>query len=175
MPLGNLFWAFFKVGILGYGGGPGSVGLIESQVVGEYHWLSANRFSEMLAVAYTLPGPLATKLAGMVGFEQAGVFGAVVAVLATVVPSLLAMLALYRVLLNNRQVPWVAGLIKGIQPVVVVILVLLVVDLVPGSFRQWQAVALGVLSLALIRIWHWPIVLVVLLAAGYGVLLLRPN
>lgn len=56
-----LFWAFFIANLLGYGGGPASIPLNFEEVVQHFHWLSKEEFSNMLALANALPGPIATK------------------------------------------------------------------------------------------------------------------
>lgn len=85
----DIFLAFFIPGIIGYGGGPASIPLIENQVVSTYGWMTTAQFSDTLALANALPGPIATKLAGYIGYEQGGVLGAVIALFATVGPSLI--------------------------------------------------------------------------------------
>lgn len=66
----HIFWAFFLPGILGYGGGPASIPLVEKEVVDRYGWVTENEFSEMLAMGNALPGPIATKMAGYIGFQE---------------------------------------------------------------------------------------------------------
>ena len=90
----HIFLAFFIPGIVGYGGGPASIPLIEHEVVSRYGWMTTSEFSEVLALGNALPGPIATKMAGYIGFEIGGVFGAVVAILSTVAPSLFLMIVL---------------------------------------------------------------------------------
>src|SRR5680860_1197634 len=90
----DIFLAFFIPSIIGYGGGPAFIPLIENEVVGRYGWMSVSEFSRVLALGNALPGPIATKMAGFIGYEQGGVLGSFVAVFATVAPSLVLMLAL---------------------------------------------------------------------------------
>src|SRR5690606_39908313 len=84
----NLFLAFFRVGILGYGGGPASIPLIHKEVVSTYKWMKDEEFGDMLALANTLPGPIATKLAGYIGYRVSGILGLLNAVLATILPTI---------------------------------------------------------------------------------------
>ncbi len=72
----DIFLAFFIPNIVGYGGGPAIIPLIEAQVVGQYQWMDAARFAEILALGNALPSPIATKMAGYIGYEVGGVFGA---------------------------------------------------------------------------------------------------
>lgn len=114
----ELFLAFFIPNIVGYGGGPAIIPLIEAEVVGRYDWMTAQQFAETLALGNALPSPIATKMAGQVGFEVAGALGALVAVLATVVPSLLLMLGALGILYRYRDSPRVKRMSQWVRPVI---------------------------------------------------------
>ena len=58
----DIFLAFFIPNIVGYGGGPAIIPLIEAQVVGQYGWMNASQFAEVLALGNALPSPIATKI-----------------------------------------------------------------------------------------------------------------
>jgi chromate transporter len=118
----QIFLAFFIPGILGYGGGPASVPLVENEVVGRFEWMSVQEFSELLAVANSLPGPIATKLAGYIGYEVGGVFGAVVGIFATVAPSLIIMIALLGLLNKYKDSPKVKRITLFVRPVIAILL-----------------------------------------------------
>jgi chromate transporter len=131
MVVWDLFWGFVKVGLLGYGGGPGSISLIQVVAVDSYHWLDNTQFAEILAIGNALPGPIATKMAASIGWRTAGPFGALAALLGVVLPSLVLMLGLYQLLLAWRSNPYIEGLIQGVKPIVLVLLVGLVLDFIP--------------------------------------------
>ena len=65
----QLFLAFFRVGMLGYGGGPSSIPLVHQEVVKKYGWMDDDEFADVLALGNTLPGPIATKMAGYIGYR----------------------------------------------------------------------------------------------------------
>ncbi|MBU5195311.1 chromate transporter, partial [Vibrio cholerae] len=88
------FLAFFRVGILGYGGGPSSIPLVKKEVVDKYKWMTDDEFSDVLALGNALPGPIATKMAGYIGWQVKGVFGMINAIIASVVPTILLMIVL---------------------------------------------------------------------------------
>src|SRR3954469_13740763 len=94
----QLFLASFIPGILGYGGGPASIPLVENEVVKRYEWMTVQEFGEVLAIANSLPGPIAPKLAGYIGYEVGGIFGSIISVFASVAPSLILMLLLGSIL-----------------------------------------------------------------------------
>lgn len=124
----HIFWAFFLPGIIGYGGGPASIPLIENQVVETYGWMTTAEFSDTLAIGNALPGPIATKMAAYIGYEQGGVLGAFVALLATVGPSLLLMILLLNLLYRNRNSPRVKRLSSFVVPAIVVLMAMLTLD-----------------------------------------------
>lgn len=114
----SIFSAFFRAGMLGYGGGPSSIPLIHKEVVARYGWLHDDEFADILALANTLPGPIATKMAGYIGYRIGGVAGMLNAIGATVVPTCLLMVVLLTTLANFQQLSWVAGMTKAVVPVV---------------------------------------------------------
>jgi chromate transporter len=124
----ELFLAFFRVGMLGYGGGPSSIPLVHKEVVDKYKWMDDNEFSDVLALGNTLPGPIATKMAGYIGYRVAGVLGLINAVLATIVPTILLMIVLLTFLSSFKDQPWVMGMTKAVVPVVGVMLAVLTWD-----------------------------------------------
>ncbi|MDR7073451.1 chromate transporter [Fictibacillus barbaricus] len=121
----HLFVAFFRSGMLGYGGGPSSIPLVHKEVVGTFKWMNDEEFSDVLALANALPGPIATKMAGYIGYRVAGVFGVLSAVIAATLPTIILMVILLTSLREYKDQPWVIGMTKGVVPVVGVMLAVL--------------------------------------------------
>ena len=71
----NIFIAFFRSGMLGFGGGPSSIPLVHKEVVGTFKWMDDDEFSDVLALGNTLPGPINTKMAGYIGYRVGGIMG----------------------------------------------------------------------------------------------------
>lgn|SRR5699024_1612170 len=150
----NMFTAFFIPGILGYGGGPASIPLVENEVVQRFEWMSVQEFSEVLALANSLPGPIATKLAGYIGYEVAGIPGAVVAVFATVAPSLILMILLLGILYKYKDSPKVKRLTLYVRPVIAILLGLMAWRFFADSYEGigiWQTAFLIVASYVLLE------------------------
>jgi len=114
--------ALFRTGILGYGGGPSVIPLIRYEAVTRYRWLEDEEFAETLALANALPGPIATKMAAYLGYRQKGWLGALVAVLAHITPTCLAMVALISAVQLLSSSVIVKGMIAGVTPVVAVMI-----------------------------------------------------
>lgn len=121
-PYAQLSWAMMKTGILGYGGGPSVIPLIRYEAVSYYKWLDDDEFGEILALANALPGPIATKMAAYLGYRLKGWFGAVVAVLAHILPSSVAVVALLSAVQWLSGSAVVQGMIGAVIPVIAVML-----------------------------------------------------
>ncbi len=167
----QIFWAFFIPGILGYGGGPASIPLIENEVVRRFGWMTVQEFSEVLALGNSLPGPIATKLAGYIGYEMGGVLGAVIGTFATVAPSLVLMIFLGTLLYKFKDSPKVKRLTLFVQPVIAILLGVLTWKFFSESMEGigvWQTLLLGVLSFLLIEKWKVHPAFVIAGALIYG-------
>ncbi len=138
----DLLVSFGRVGIFGFGGGPSMIPLIQEEVVGVRAWMTNEEFLTAFAFGNALPGPIATKMAGYVGFHVAGALGATVGLLALTLPTIVAMVALGGLYLRFREAPAVAAFLKGVRPVVVALLALVVWQFLPSAFGrppQWVA------------------------------------
>ncbi|WP_059171929.1 chromate transporter [Bacillus sp. FJAT-27445] len=133
MKQADLFMAFFRVGMLGYGGGPSSIPLVQKEVVARYKWMDSEEFGDVLALANALPGPIATKLAGYIGYRVAGYAGMLIAVLATIVPTIILMILLLAGLNAFKDQPWVRGAASAVVPVVAVMLLTMTWDFIKKS------------------------------------------
>ena len=109
---------FARTGVTGYGGGPSTIPLIEFEAVKKYKWMNEQEFVEILALANTLPGPIATKMAAYIGYKVKGYLGATVAILTHILPSIIAMIALLGVLYSFKESPIVSGMVQGVTPVI---------------------------------------------------------
>ncbi|MDF2682297.1 MAG: chromate transporter [Brevibacillus sp.] len=167
----QLFWAFFISNILGYGGGPPSIPLIQNEVVDHYKWMSVKEFGEMLAVGNALPSPIATKLAGYVGYQVAGVPGATVALFATVAPTAIAMILLLQFINLFRSAPQVKAMTQSVRPIVTVLLGTMTYQFIMGAVEGigWmQTIILSVASYLLLETWKVHPAFVIVGAMVYG-------
>jgi len=119
----QLFLAFFRVGIFGYGGGPSMIPLVHMECVKKYQWISSEEFSDYYALANTLPGPIATKMAAYVGYRQKGWLGAFIAICAVTLPIVILMIGLLQFIVAIKSSGHVQGMIQAIQPVIAVMMI----------------------------------------------------
>ncbi|KYG27019.1 chromate transporter [Alkalihalobacillus trypoxylicola] len=118
----DIFIAFFRSGMLGYGGGPSTIPLVHKEVVTHYRWLTDEEFGDILALGNSLPGPINTKMSGYIGYKVGGWVGLINATLATIMPTVILIIALIGVLSQFRDSRVVAGMTEAVAPVVGVML-----------------------------------------------------
>ena len=164
----QLFIAFIRVGTFGYGGGPALIPLIEEEVVNNYGWLTVEEFTDALAMANTLPGPIATKLAISIGMKTAGPLGAVSAIVAILLPSSLLIIILSILYYRYRNIPSVQGMISGIRPVVVALLLITVANLAPRSVMSWDTFLIALVAFAVVYYFRVHPIYTIAAAAAIG-------
>src|SRR5699024_5358706 len=150
----DLFLAFFCAWMLGYGGGLSAIPLMHREVVENYQWMSDDEFSDILALANTLPGPINTKLSGYIGWRIAGFWGLLTTTLATILPTGLLMILLLTTLNTFKDNPIVQGASKGVIPIAVVMIGVLAWDFISKSQKilGWiTTIIYTVLSLVLME------------------------
>lgn len=171
--LWELLIAFARASNLGFGGGPAVIPLIKVEVVERYHWMTNSEFTDALAVGNALPGPIATKLAGYVGYREAGWLGALVANIGVILPTALAVILLARFLMKYSNSPVLKGMLKGVRPVVVVLIAQTAFDMGIGSFPNlttWGIALATVVSVFWLKVHP---ALIIIVSMGFGLLVFR--
>ena len=124
----QLFIAFLKIGIFGFGGGYAMISLIQGEVVTSHKWLSSSEFTDIVAVSQMTPGPIGINSATYVGYAAVvgegyapwmGILGSVVATLAVVLPSFLLMIVAIRIFHRFHDHPVVVSMLELLRPTVV--------------------------------------------------------
>lgn len=171
----ELFWGFFVANVLGYGGGPASIPLMQEEVVDHYGWMTTEQFGDVLAVGNALPGPIATKIAAFVGYEVSGWPGFIIATFATIVPSAVALILLLSLLNKYRSSNVVKGMTLLVQPVIAVLMILLTWEMgivSAEAINMWQTLMIAAISLFILTKTKIHPAFVILLAFVYGAVVL---
>lgn len=166
---GQIFMAFFRAGMLGFGGGLSAIPLMHREVVTAKGWLNEEEFADILALGNTLPGPINTKISGYIGWQIRGFWGMIVGISATVFPTAILMILLLTVLNSFKDKPWVHGMSEAAIPIAGVMIGVMAFDflfkskkslgwLVTSGFIIFCAVMMQVLGI------HPAIVIAVLIS-----------
>lgn len=111
----NLFWAFFKIGALGFGGGLAIVTMIYDSIQ-NFIDITEAQFAEIVAIAQVTPGPVAINTATYVGQVCAGPLGAAIATFGVAVPAFIIISIVARMVDKYRESSIITGALAGIKP-----------------------------------------------------------
>ena len=165
MILIRLFWEFFKTGLFAVGGGMATLPFLYDMSA-RTGWFTEAKLADMIAVSESTPGPIGINMATYVGFETAGVPGAVIATLGLVCPSIIIILLIARVLKQFRDSKTVDAVFYGLRPcsialiaaagLLVARITFLNMDALAGGFDlsnlfRWKEVLLAAVLLVMTR------------------------
>lgn len=84
----KLFLPTLKLSACTFGGGFVIVPLMRKKFMKEYRWIGEQEMLDFIAIAQSSPGAIAVNASILVGYRMAGVIGALLTVLGTVLPPL---------------------------------------------------------------------------------------
>ena len=182
----KLFWAFFKIGLFGFGGGYGMLSLIQNEVVEKQQWISNAEFTDIVAVSQMTPGPIGINSATYVGYKAMenadmtrtqAVCGSLLASFSVMLPSFILMLLISAFFMHYKEHKSVQTVLKWLRPIVVGMLAAAVLLLLNeenlGAFNPDNLqlyVSIGLFILAFIATYFCKIgpIKVILLAGLFG-------
>ncbi len=165
----ELFWIFLKVNLLSTSG-PASVGLLYDSVVGKL--ITEGQFVQAVGFSSALPGSDALQLAMYVGYAAAGISGGLVALVGSILPPTVLMLAVVLVLQKIRRGAWVSKFVEGLTPAIVVLMLFTGWRIFErGAETGWFGWTIGLISLA-IMLAKVPARIVVIAAGIVGIIFL---
>jgi chromate transporter len=126
---------FLKLGTLGFGGPAAHIAMMRQEVVERRHWLTETEFLDLLGAANLIPGPSSTELAIHIGFRQCGWPGLLMAGACFILPAACMVTAIAWAYVRFHSLPQVAGLMYGIKPVVVAIVLQALCNLCRASLK----------------------------------------
>lgn len=164
----DIFIAFLRCGIFGFGGGQATIPLVQEEVVGNFKWLTIQEFTDALALGNSLPGPITTKMAALVGYKVGGYLGSVVALAGMVIPSAVAIVLLINIYMRFKDARWLKGMMKGVRPVVVILITNVVFMMAKKSFPNFQTYIIAVIAIVGVFIFNIHPIILIVSALIYG-------
>ena len=169
----QLFYAYTKIGIFGFGGGYAMLSLIQHEVVDKYHWLSLAEFTDVIAISQMTPGPIGINSATYIGYTVTGnVWGAILATVAVSLPSFLMVLAISVFSAKFRENRYVSAAFTGLRPVTIGLIAAAALILMNGdNFIDYKSVL--IFFAAFVLSWKFNVhpILMICLAGIAGVIL----
>ena len=119
--LSELGRLFLGLGATAFGGPAAHVAMMEHEVVRRRGWLTRDEFLDLVGATNLIPGPNSTEMAIHIGHRRAGWPGLVVAGICFIVPAAVIVWALAWAYIRFGRLPEVAGLLYGVKPVIIAV------------------------------------------------------
>ncbi|MFS0575503.1 chromate transporter [Sporosarcina sp. 179-K 3D1 HS] len=118
----HLFWAFFKISPITFGGGFAMMPIIKKEVVDRRKWLEEEEIIDAFALAQSAPGSVGVNSSAFIGYRIAGVKGALAATIGVMIPTFFIVIILSLLFLTVRDNQSAVAAFKGIRPAVVALI-----------------------------------------------------
>ena len=158
----ELFCSFFKIGIFTFGGGYAMIPIIQAEVITRKGWIKEQEFLDLLTLAQSAPGPISLNTAVFVGYKMYGYRGALSALAGVVLPSFSILLLVAMFFSQIRHNPIIDAAFRGMQPIVVAIMLAPILGFTKGM--HWSLIALA--AAITMVIWYFGFSPIYLLIAG---------
>ena len=147
--LATLFWTFLKIGAVLYGSGYVLVAFLQTELVERLGWISSGQLLDAVAIGQFTPGPVFTT-ATFIGYQVAGVMGAVVATIGIFLPGFVFVAITNPFIPRLRRSPWLAALLDGIVAASLGLMAAVTVDLARHAIVDPLTALLAVLAAVLL-------------------------
>lgn len=118
----ELFFVFFKIGAVTFGGGLAMLPIIEKELVIKRNWVTKDTLLDYFAIGQATPGIIAVNVATFLGYSRAGILGAIIATLGVVTPSIIIISIIAKFLSGFSENVTVKKALAGINVVVAALL-----------------------------------------------------
>jgi chromate transporter len=160
------YW--LKLGFISFGGPAGQIAMMHAELVERRRWISEQRFLHALNYCMLLPGPEATQLAVYIGWLLHRTAGGIAAGVLFVLPSLLILIGLSWIYMAYGHLPAIAGVMNGIKPAVVAIVLGAAWRIGSRTIRNGLLAMIAACAFLAIAVLKLPFPLIVLAAALAG-------
>ena len=162
-PYRTLFLSTFQLSAFTFGGGYVIVPLMRKKFVEQLHWIEEQEMLDLTALSQSAPGPIAVNASLLVGYHVAGIPGALITVLGTVLPPLIIISVISVFYAAFRDNPIVSLVMLGMQAGVVAVICDVVVTMAKGVLSQKRIIPAVMMVLAFLAAVFLDINLVIIL------------
>ncbi|TBL75606.1 chromate transporter [Paenibacillus thalictri] len=171
--LAPIFWTFFKISPVTFGGGYAMIPVIEEEVVAKRKWISSEEMLDVLSIAGSAPGGIGVNAAAFIGYRLAGIAGASAAVLGIGLPTFLIIFIFSLVLGLFRSNPMVEAAFKGIHAAVIALIVIAAYRMGKSAVKDKTTLVTAIVALLLLIDFNVHPILMIVLGLFVGVVLVQ--
>jgi chromate transporter len=131
----KLFCTSLTISALAFGGGFVVLSLQNKTYVQKLKWVTEQEMIDLSSLAQASPGAIAVNVALLIGYKMAGIIGAILTVIASIIPPFLIITALYYFFDAVSEYVVMQKIIFGMQAGVSGVLISLAIDSIKGATK----------------------------------------
>ena len=164
----ELFWAFFQIGALTFGGGYAMLPMIQKEIVEKHKWATEEEILDYFAISQLTPGVIAVNTATFVGYKTKGILGGIFATLGVVFPSVVIITIIAAFLKNFMDLEIVQHAFAGIRVAVCVLITIAIIKLAKKNIKNNAGILLAITVFLLVTFTNISSVYVIIGAIIFG-------
>ncbi|MFI3172261.1 MAG: chromate transporter [Eubacteriales bacterium] len=167
----KVFTTMFYLSAFTFGGGYVIISLMHAKFVEELEWLDEDEMLNLAAIAQSTPGAVAVNAAILVGYKVAGIFGALISIIGTVLPPLIIISTISFFYDAFRTNLIVSAVLKGMQAGVAAVIFDVVMNLSGNIFKNKEYLSVIVMILAFVATYFYGVnvIYIILCCATIGI------
>ncbi|MGL4796830.1 MAG: chromate transporter [Paraclostridium sp.] len=136
----TLFLSTFYLSSFTFGGGFVIIPLMKKRFVDNLNWIEEEEMLNLTAIAQSSPGPVAVNASIIIGYKIAGLLGAFVSILGTVLPPLIiiSIISLFYTIFKDNRV--VNAVLDGMQAGVAAVIADVTIDMAYGVVKEKKTI-----------------------------------
>ncbi len=167
--LWELYVTFLRVGGLTFGGGMAMLPMLKQEVIEKKGWTTEEELLDIYAIGQCTPGIIAVNTSTYIGYEQAGILGAISGTLGMVTPSLVIITLIATILNRFIAEPLVVHALSGIRVAVCAMMLNTVISLAKAGIKDKLGILLFLAGFVLATFSPIPTIVLVVCAAATGI------
>lgn len=137
----KLFMSTFYLSTFTFGGGYVIIPLMKEKFVDDLQWIKEDEMLNLIAIAQASPGPIAVNASLLLGYRLAGISGALVTILGTILPPFIILSVISVFYTTFRDNIIVNAVLKGMQAGVAAVIADVVINLGGNVFKHKDVIS----------------------------------
>jgi len=164
----KLFVSSFYLSAFTFGGGFVIIPLMKKKFVDELQWIEENEMLNLAAIAQSSPGAVAVNAAILIGYRVAGILGAIITILGTVLPPfiIISVVSVFYTAFRDNLI--VNAVLKGMQAGIAAVIADVVINLGGNVIKGKDIISVLIMAGAFISTFYFKInVVYIILVCGF--------
>lgn len=167
----SLYWAFFRIGGLTFGGGLTMLPMLKYELVEKNGWVTEEELIDCYAIGQCTPGIIAVNTATFVGYKKRGVIGGIISTLGMISPSIVIITLIALCLEQFMDNVWLQHALMGVRGVVCALMLNTVVTLAKKSLVSPVCYVICIAAFLVSMFTEVPLIVIVLVSGAFGIIL----